>query len=280
MFGKFFNKNKKEETVKTNVNTSNTNEKIEDTKNAGGFLSFVLLKDATFDFEKFKSELSNKWGIKVDAPIGKDENYVFDIEDMMVALSVIDAPVPNSEAEYAASKNWMWNDAVNKSKEHKAHLIVSVLGKGSDNKKKGLLFVKLLEVCCGLENTLGIYVNGTVQQPELYKDLANTIDKNDTDEALPILNLVWIGFWKTDKGVSVYTIGLNAFGKDEMEIIEAKDDANTLHGVMIDLVTYVLDSDVTLRDGETIGFTAEQKWTITRSECVSNSGMSLKIGYN
>ncbi len=45
------------------------------------------------------------------------------------------------------------------------------------------------------------------------------------------------------------------------------------------LVSYVLGQDVTLNDGETIGFSAEQKLPITRSEGVSLPGMTLKIGY-
>ncbi len=58
-----------------------------------------------------------------------------------------------------------------------------------------------------------------------------------------------------------------------MEILDSSADANILHETMTDLVAYVLESNITLRDGETIGFSAEQKWTITRSESASDSGI-------
>ncbi len=284
MFKNFFNKNKnkKEETEET-INTVNNEEKnsnidTDNSKKEGAFLSFVLLEESVFDFEKFKSELSKKWGIESGDNTSENDNYIFNVDGIIVALSLTDAPVPNGEAEHDASKNWMWQEAVSVTEKHKAHLVVAVLGEGS-TRAKSILFVKLLEVCCGFEKVLGIYVNGTVHMPALYKDLANTMDR-DNEDALPIFNLVWIGLWKSEKGANVYTTGLNAFGKDEMEILDSSADANTLHETMTDLVAYVLESDVTLRDGETIGFSAEQKWTITRSESASDIGMSLKIGYN
>ncbi|MCI8688454.1 MAG: DUF4261 domain-containing protein, partial [Lawsonibacter sp.] len=40
-----------------------------------------------------------------------------------------------------------------------------------------------------------------------------------------------------------------------------------------------IEEDVTLQDGETLGYTAEQKLHITRSEGVNVEGMSLKIGF-
>lgn len=42
---------------------------------------------------------------------------------------------------------------------------------------------------------------------------------------------------------------------------------------------YVVKQDVTLRDGETVGFSAGQKLPITRSAGVSLDGMTLKLGY-
>ena len=48
---------------------------------------------------------------------------------------------------------------------------------------------------------------------------------------------------------------------------------------LVSLVSYVLEYDVILRDGETIGFTADDKHTITLNEGVSLPGMTLKIGF-
>ncbi len=41
--------------------------------------------------------------------------------------------------------------------------------------------------------------------------------------------------------------------------------ARDLRGFVLDIASYVLEQDVTLRDGETIGFSEGQKLPITRS---------------
>ena len=50
-----------------------------------------------------------------------------------------------------------------------------------------------------------------------------------------------------------------------------------LQGFMFEIACYVIGSGVTLRDGETIGFSEEQKLPIARTEGISVEGMSLKI---
>ena len=54
-----------------------------------------------------------------------------------------------------------------------------------------------------------------------------------------------------------------------------------LRDLLASLASYVLACDVTLQDGETIGFSADDKQTITRSPGVSlpEEQMTLKIGY-
>ena len=48
---------------------------------------------------------------------------------------------------------------------------------------------------------------------------------------------------------------------------------------MISIATYVIDTDATLRDGETIGFSEEQKLSIKLSKGILLDGKTLKITY-
>ena len=72
---------------------------------------------------------------------------------------------------------------------------------------------------------------------------------------------------------------MDMFGKDEMEVLDADASPSEVRDFLSCLVGYVLEYDVTLRDGETIGFTEDDKHAITRSEGVSLPGMTLKISY-
>ena len=72
---------------------------------------------------------------------------------------------------------------------------------------------------------------------------------------------------------------MRAFGRDEMGVLDVRAEPQELRDYLLNLAYYVLDGDVVLRDGETLGFTAEQKLPITRSKGVSLDGVTLKIGY-
>ena len=55
------------------------------------------------------------------------------------------------------------------------------------------------------------------------------------------------------------------FGKEEMEVLNTDAEPEELRDFLASLASYVLACDVTLQDGETIGFSADDKHTITRS---------------
>ncbi len=144
--------------------------------------------------------MKETWNITVeeyDASEEKDDDaLVFEVGDMLAAVSLATYPIPNGEAELNAENNYMWEDAVQVAREHRAHIMVAVLGKEEKVLEKGKLFTKLVAACCRL-------------------------------------------------------------------------------------ASYVLACDVMLQDGETIGFTADDKHTITRSPGVGlpEEQMTLKISW-
>ena len=78
-----------------------------------------------------------------------------------------------------------------------------------------------------------------------------------------------------------YTYGMDVFGKDEMEVLGTDAEPGDLRDFLASFVSYVLENDVTLQDGETIGFGADDKHTITRSPGVSlpTEQITLKISW-
>ena len=82
---------------------------------------------------------------------------VFDVGDMIAAVSLMPYPIPGSEAETNAENNYMWPDAVKAAKEHSAHIMVAVLGKEEDVLEKGKLYTKLVAACCRQKYATGVY---------------------------------------------------------------------------------------------------------------------------
>lgn len=254
-----------------------------DSSKKSGFLGFILLSDCHFDWQLLLDTAWEDWELKLNMEI-KQRDEADNPSDSQVAscdngcwipLMLLDMPVPDQEAEYNAVHNYMWKDAVETAKSHKAHLILSVLG-GQDPKEAGKLFVKVAASCCKQENVIGIYTSGVVFEPRFYMEAAQ-MAKGDS---LPILNWIWFGIRQSDKGISVYTFGMESFGKDEMEVLDVTDaKPSEVRDFLLNIVVYVLEGDVTLRHGETLGATAEQQLAITRSPGVFLEGMTLKIEY-
>lgn len=243
-------------------------------ENAGTFAGFVLLSDVSWDKQQLIHDLKTEWNIEIIDEDENEEALVVSIDDMTIALSLMPAPVPNGEAEQNAANNYLWKDAVEVTKAHQAHIMAAVIG-NAPLIERGKLFVKLLAACCKQPNACGVYTSGTVFEPRFYMEFANMMK----EDLLPIYNWIWFGLYQSEKGVNCYTYGMRTFGKDEMEVLDADANPSDVQEFLSSLVSYVLEYDVTLNDGETIGFTEDDKHSITRSEGVSLPEITLKIGY-
>ena len=240
------------------------------------FAGFVLLSDADWDKRKLIKDLQAQWNIcVVESGKQQDDTLVFQIGKMIATVGLMPVPVPGNEAEENARSNYLWSGAVEAAHNHRAHLIVAIMGTEPDILEQGILFVKLLSSCCSQKNVLGIYSSGTVFEPRFYEGCAQIIKKNE----FPILNCIWFGLWQRGSGICCYTYGMSAFGKDEMEVLDADAKPSDVRDFLLNMASYVLENDVMLNDGETIGFSAEDKYSITRSEGAALPGMTLKIEY-
>ena len=248
-------------------------------KKTGTFVGFALLSDNSWDKEKYIRDLKEQWDITAEEKSDEERNpesLVFDVGDMMAAVSLMPAPVPNGEAEECAKNNYMWPEAEKTAKEHKAHIMVAVIGKEESLIERGKLYVKLLSVCCHQKNITGIYTSGVVFQPRFYEGFSGMMK----EDSLPIYNWIWFGLYRTEKGISGYTYGMECFGKDEMEVLDVDADPSKVRDFLASMAGYVLEYDAVLNDGETIGFSAVDKHRITRGQGVAlPDKVTLKISY-
>lgn len=115
-------------------------------------------------------------------------------------------------------------------------------------------------------------------EPNLYKEYAKGAIE---DGMFPILDLVFFGIYSNDNGktISGYTFGLQDLGKDEIEVLDSLHPASEIFEFLVDIASYVVEEDAILKDGETIGFSAEQKLPITKSKSRVLDFDTLKIGF-
>ncbi|MDE6517674.1 MAG: DUF4261 domain-containing protein [Acetatifactor sp.] len=248
-------------------------------KGGGDFVGFVLLSTPEFDVEEFRRVLKEDWGIECpeDSENTEDQGITvaFYEDGMMVTVGLMEAKVPGGEAEYWANSNFMTREkSVAAAQNHQAHLLVAVLGKKSPM-KAGELFVKTASSCLKASNALGIYDCGTVWLPEDYIRFAMVMKEGE----FPLTNLVFVGLYQNEKGVSSWTNGLRSFGKEELEVVESAQSPSEVYELVLNISSYIVQEGAVLRDGETLGYTAEQKLPIKLSQGVAVEGQSLKIGF-
>lgn len=256
----------------------------EETDYKGSFAGSVLLSKAEWDKEQFIRDLREEWGIVDEGPDGADEDdenssdaVVMQVGGMMLVATLFPGHIPDNEVEINAENNYMWPEAIEAAKAHKAHIMVVVLGEEEKLLERGKLFTKAMAVCCKQKYVTGIYTSGVVFEPRFYEGFANMMKEDE----LPIFNWIWFGLYRSEGGLNGYTYGMDVFGKEEMEVLNIDAEPEDLRDFLASLASYVLACDVTLKDGETIGFSADDKHTITRSAGVSlpEEQMTLKIGW-
>ena len=256
------------------------NELEERKENAGTFINYVLLSEAKWDKEALLRDLKETWGIEDESPEEdegeeSDDTFVIRYQGAMLAISLMPFPIPDGEAEYAVANNFRWKDGVEQVKQHKAHILVAELGKELPPTVSGVTLVKAVVSACKQEGVLGIYTVNTVLEPTYYLHFAEDLKK----DAFPVSNLVWVGLHNNEKGLCGYTAGMRDFGYDEIEVLNSSAEPIELLDFLTSIANYVITEDVILQDGETIGFTADQKLPITKSKGVAVEGDSLKIEY-
>ena len=272
-----FNSLKEDE--KNNIHSDYANEEgsASEEEAVGSFCGSVLLSEDVWDKEKLISDLKADWEIELSKGDTEDEDTIVTYFDKCsIIITKFPAPVPNEEAEINAENNWMWEEAVEVTKTHKAHIVVAILGDEEDVIVMGLLYTKIMATCCKQEKSIGVFTSGVVFEPSYFMNAAEMI----RDEVLPIFTWVWFGLYRTENGLSTYTYGMKAFGKLELEILDANEDAGELLSFISSIASYILQDDVEFKDGETIGLSDEDIHQITLSKGVALPEQdTLKITY-
>lgn len=236
-------------------------------------ISFVLLNNSNWSKEKIIKTIKDDWNIDVKDTSDKDDIIFSDINNAKIVLSFMNARIPNNEAEFYAKANFMWKQAEEVVHTHKCHILVSITG-SVDIKEKEELLVKISSSCLKLENAIALYSDKAVYEPKFYIESSKVISKN----LFPIINLIWFGLYNNKKIKGFYTYGLYRYGYKEIEIYSKSNvNLNELYGLIIDITGYVINNNVQLHNGETIGFTPDQKLKITESKGIALDGDTIKI---
>lgn len=239
-------------------------------------LAMPLFKNnETYNLEKALKHLKESWGAEIEDPKENNQTAVFTINGQMVAIAFMPAPVPSGDIEGTAAYAYNWPTAIDDLKDHTGHAIVSILNSNQPMLERFKLLSILVATLMETSNVVGVYkgMQSLLIPTQQYLETVEALRL----EQIPVSLWVYIGLRKSDTGNSIYSYGLTAFNKRELEVVNSKLSMEELYDFVSNIVAYVIDSDVTFKNGETLGYTQDQKIKITLSKGQFVEGDSLKL---
>lgn len=229
-----------------------------------------------YSIEAVLKVLTTQWGYEIEGTDYDDTTAVLTIAGTMFAIAYIPAAIPEEDIKHTAQFAYNWPKVIEETQAVDSHAIVSVMSGSMSIVERYLLLSRILYAI--METTpscVGVYQGSqTLLIPrEQYLDYKEEL--NEEKVLVPLW--IYIGLRNSEEGNSIYTYGLTAFGKQEIEVIHSSLSLDELYGFLVNICSYVIGSDVVFQHGETLGYTAEQKINITSSPGVFVEGNTLKL---
>ena len=185
----------------------------------------------------------------------------FELDGAAVTLTLIRAPIPWGDLEGPARAAWHWPEAADRLKTHLAHVIVAVLAPGRDRISTMLLLTRVVAAVAATADASGVYwgEGPVVNAPDDFIEEA----KRTSREQLPLY--LWLAFQLSrnpDGTFTLATSGMRSFGFMELELVALREKPATLVDRAFNFAHYLLDHGPVLKDGDTIGLSAQERFRI------------------
>ncbi len=252
--------------------------KVDKTEDSKLILGMVLLQDtSTFDADIFSDDFKSFYSGNIHEPTGDNSSFVCSVDGEMIAIAHMPVPIPSADIEGTAQYAYNWQTAIKDTSEHKSHLIVSILRGGQDQIKRFKIFTKIICSLLRTTNSIGVYKGhqSLLIPKEDYLSEAEMM----SDDYLPLNLWIYFGLRTIGKGKSGYTYGLKIFDKKEMEILNSSKSLEDIRGFLFNMAHYVLEYDVSFKDGQTCGLSEKEKIAIFISKGEFIDGDTLKLAY-
>ena len=118
----------------------------------------ILLKDvSSFEINNFCNDFTNNSGYHINEPTGDNSSFIFTVEGETVGIAHVQAPIPSNDIEGTAQYAYNWRNALEETKEHKSHLIVSIMQGGQDQIKRFKIFTQVLCSLLRITNSIAVF---------------------------------------------------------------------------------------------------------------------------
>ena len=210
----------------------------------------------------------------------KDGTFVFTLNGNTTAVSLMPAPIPWSELEGPCVTAWWWPEAPQRLKSHTAHVLVMLMGDSGDVIERHILLTHLVAAIATTADAAGVYWgSGTVvHEPQAFAEQSADLSPEHIEPQL------WIDMRieeNEDGSFCFFTTGMESFGQLEVEIDRATLEPKEIFDFCYSIIHYILTSGKTIKHGETIGRSAEEKIQVTHEHSMwDREGDVMKLAFS
>jgi hypothetical protein len=234
-----------------------------------------LIDENNFQLEKVVENLKTSWGIEVAYFRQKEKVSIINLNGEDIFIAQIPAQLPLEALQNAIKfpKDWGNFDLVLQNQN--AHLIITLAIDDKQLLEKHKFFTKVIDSILTISSGLGVFLGSrnTFIINELYLQTSKMLKENE----IPLPLWAYIDSIKSNEGNSVYTVGLNLFRKLELEIINSSQPIEVIYDFIENIAIYVIENEVVLENGDTIGYSENQKIHIKISQGIYAKGESIKL---
>ena len=188
----------------------------------------------------------------------KDKTISCWLGEDLVAVSLMPVPIPWSELEGPCATAWWWPEATDRLRTHNSHAIVALMGESGNLIERHIRLTHLIAAVAANTDAAGIYwgAGTVVHDPQAFQDQSAELAPDNLEPQL------WVDMrleQNDDGSYRYFTTGMQALGCLELEIRKSKKAPDEILDFGYAIVNYILTSGARIKDGETIGRSAEEK---------------------
>lgn len=191
------------------------------------------------------------------------ESAALELDGIATVVALVPAPVPDREADEAARLSVSaFRDGGFTPAPHAAHLVVVSTSPTASHAARLLRQTRVMAALARAGGATGIYDGnaGATHEPDFFIDVAQS-------EELPLM--LWNGVTVSHKTktFAMLTLGMAQLELPDVLLVARKSDGMEALAFLFDLARYVVDRGTALREGETVGRTAEEKLAVRYVAC-------------
>lgn len=209
-------------------------------------------------------------------PQWDDGRLVFALGDSHVAVSLMPKPIPWSQLEGPCASSWWWSQAAARMRRHTHHFLVAVIGGTIEPVERRIVLTHVVGAVLRGADAVGVYWSEAtiVHEPKEFLRQAESISRSKIPGAL------WIDVTverNADGSFRAFTSGLEPLGYLEIEVERSRMKSQELMGFVGDTACYIVNNRRTVKAGETIGRTPEQRFVVGRGPSMLGRGEVMKL---